>query len=210
MQRSADDLFKELLASAVTPSLQKSGFRKKHLTFRRRVDEAVQVVNLQLSQGSTAGEKRFYVNVGVAFDAICRLIDAPIDENVKEHECSDRGVGDRLEKLIGNCPSVWVIKDDDDVSELKPLLNSLVQQMIEELDCISSISSYRRHRWFNRFRPAPINAQIQYLLGEFSEALQEVIALTQFFGDRPNASDADWWIESLRLIDLRAKCAETQ
>ena len=48
------------------------------MNYRRRRGEVVQVVNLQVGHGSTAVEKLFYINVGLAFDALSRLAGLPI------------------------------------------------------------------------------------------------------------------------------------
>jgi hypothetical protein len=52
----AKDLLKEVVAQAITSPLKVAGFRKNALNYHRRRGETVQVVNIQLSHGSTAME----------------------------------------------------------------------------------------------------------------------------------------------------------
>ena len=52
-------------------------------------------------------EKRFYVNVGVAFNALCKLIGVPVLEKPKEYECESCGIQARLE----NCSPAQEVLD---------------------------------------------------------------------------------------------------
>src|SRR5579883_542661 len=69
-QSPAEALLTDVLARAVTPPLKAAGFRKSGMNYHRRRGEAVQVVNVQVSHGSSRAEKQFSINAGVAFDAI--------------------------------------------------------------------------------------------------------------------------------------------
>jgi hypothetical protein len=92
----AETLLTSVLAQAITPSLKAVGFRKSGMNYHRRHGEVVQVVNIQVSQGSTWAEKEFYVNVGIAFDAICNLAGVLILDRPKEYDCDIRGTRDRI------------------------------------------------------------------------------------------------------------------
>src|SRR5262245_21531660 len=108
----AQALFDDVVMRAVTSVLKPRGFRKTALNIHRRHKDVVQVVNLQCSQGSTLGEKLFYVNVGLAFDALCHLVGTEILERPKEHDCDSRGTRDRLENLVDDVPDRWTVKTD--------------------------------------------------------------------------------------------------
>ena len=196
-------LYDAVLNTAVVPILKGAGFRKSGTTFHRRHGETVQVVNFQGSGGSTANEKTFYVNVGLAFDAICELVGLPILERVKEHECDERGTRDRLESLVENAPADWVLQENADHHELVEQLTACIFALESELNCIEGLATYRMHPWFERFRPTQLNAQILYLLGELGEARREVEALCALFADRPKAVGPEWWIDHLRLAKLK-------
>src|SRR4051794_38458515 len=92
----AEAAMKAVIAQALTPVLRDAGFRRSGMSYHRRRGDAVQVVNVQVSHGSTALEKSFCINVGLAFDACCRLAGVPILERPKEYECDERGTRDRL------------------------------------------------------------------------------------------------------------------
>jgi hypothetical protein len=103
--RDAGELLEGVIRQAVMATLKPAGFRKTGQSFHRRRGETVQVVNIQVSHGSSWAEKQFYVNVGIAFDAICVLAEVPILEKPKEYECDGRGTRDRLESLLSDVPS---------------------------------------------------------------------------------------------------------
>jgi hypothetical protein len=201
----AQMLFDDMVKHAVTPVLKPIGFRKSGLNFHRRHKEVVQVVNFQSSHGSTWGEKLFYVNVGIAFDDLCRLRNIEILEKPKEHECSSRGRRDRMEVLFPSAPERWKIslKRQPDVVEQQ--MKECMQELSEELQKIDSISAYRQHPWFDRFRPRGMNAQIMYLLEDFDGAWQEVTDLCTAFAGRDGLSDPEWRVKDLGLVELAAR-----
>lgn len=200
----AETLYQAFIAEAVTPPLREAGFRKNGSNYHRRWGDTSQVVNLQLSRGSTWTEKEFYINVGVAFDAICTLVNVPVLDRPKEYECDDRGTRDRLQKLMPDMPSSWVVRVGTEIAPDVAQLRGTLEQLMAELEPIRTLSDYRTHRWFDRFRPVKENAQVLYLLGDLAGALREVQALATMFADRQNANRVEWWIERLRLQGLQS------
>jgi hypothetical protein len=198
----AEALLTDVLSQAVTPPLKAAGFRKSGTNYHRRRGETVQVVNVQVSHGSTWSEKEFFINAGIAFDAISALAGVPALDRPKEYECDDRGTRDRLGALIPDAPESWVLRVGEDTSGLVSALRGCVQQLVGELDRIDGLAAYRAHRWFDRFRPAQANAQVLYLLGDRAGAWREVQELAALFADRQNANRAEWWVERLRLSGL--------
>ena len=67
---TAQDKFKDLLDQHLTPWLKSHGFKRRDTTFRRRREEAWQIVNFQRSQWSDASELAFTINLGVALDVL--------------------------------------------------------------------------------------------------------------------------------------------
>ena len=200
----AEALFTDVLAQAVTPPLKAAGFRKSGTNYHRRRGETVQVVNIQVSHGSTWSEKEFYVNTGVAFDAICALASVPVLDRPKEYECDERGTRGRLQSFIPATPGSWVLRVGEDTRGAITALRYCVQQLVGELDGIDGLAAYRAHRWFNRFRASQTNAQVLYLLGDRAGAWREVQNLAALFADRQNANRTEWWVERLRLAGIGA------
>lgn len=198
----AEALLADVLAQAVTPPLKAAGYRKSGTNYHRRHGETVQVVNVQVSHGSSGSEKEFFVNAGISFDAICALAGVPVLDRPKEYECDDRGTRDRLGALIPAAPESWTLRVGEDASSVVTALRGCVRQLVAELDEIDGLAAYRAHRWFNRFRPAQANAQVLYLLGDRAGAWREVQDLAALFADRQNANRAEWWVERLRLSGL--------
>jgi hypothetical protein len=208
IRSQAEGLLIDVIAQAVTPPLKAAGFRKTGMNYHRRRGDTVQVVNVQVSHGSTGTEKRFYVNVGIAFDALSGLAGLPVLERPKEYECDERGTRSRLELLVPGAPDRWVIRDREDVGMTVELLRGFFDRLVAELDRIDGLVAYRSHPWFDRFRPMRENAQILYLLGDLDGAWGEVQDLVTLFSDRPNASRADWWVERLGLSGLKPRLLE--
>jgi len=204
-ESSARSLFDGIVTDGVTSVLRPLGFRKSALCFHRRHKEVVQIINLQISRGSTWDETRFYVNVGLAFDDICRLNNTEILEKPKEHDCDSRGTRDRLEGLLDNAPALWSVDINCDSKAISERLQQVFEQLAVDLSKINSVQAYREHRWFDRFRPKPENAQILYLLGDLEGAWQEVKDLCTLFADRQKINRPEWWLEELGLSKLRAR-----
>jgi hypothetical protein len=204
----AETVLKAVIAQGLTPVLRDAGFRKSAMSYHRRRGDAVQVVNVQVSQGSSALEKLSYINVGLAFDSLCRLAGVPILEQPKEYECDERGTRDRLEALVPDCPDRWVVGAGDDVGTMARLLRAPIERLSAELDRIDGLDAYRRHPWFERFRPTASNARILYLLGDRDGAWREVQDLATLFADRPNAHGPRWWVGRLRLTGLEARLSD--
>jgi hypothetical protein len=202
---SLHTLFDQLIERSVTAVLRPTGFRKSALNFHRRYDEVIQVVNVQTSHGSSSDIIRFYVNVGIAFDAICQLMALEIVEKPKEYDCDSRGTRDRLENLVTGAEACWSIASEGDLENTARRLNRCSELLADELQKIRDVQSYRRHRWFDRCRPRQENAQIFYLLGDFDNAWTEVNALCNLFADRGDLSRPEWWIKELRLSGLAGR-----
>jgi len=198
----AETLLTEVLAQAVTPSLKAAGFRKTSTSYHRRHGSTVQVVNVQVSHGSNWAEKKFYINVGIAFDAICELAGVPVLEKPKEYECDGRGTRDRIEALVPGAPQSWVVRHGASIDGTMTSLNGFMDHIRSGLDKIDSPAAYRSHPWFDRFRPRRENAQILYLLGDMDGAWHEVQNLVTLLSDRPNAPSEDWFVKKLCLSAL--------
>ncbi len=105
----SEELLDAIVQFAVTPILKRIGFRKSARNYHRRLGEVVQVVNIQSSHGSSSSEKKFYVNVGLAFDEICRQRKFEILEKPRECECDERGQRWRLEHLYAETSASWTV-----------------------------------------------------------------------------------------------------
>lgn len=66
----ASKLIEQIVKAGVTTTLKPLGFRKSGRTFRRIVESAVQVINVQSCKWNTADEASFRVNLGVFFPEI--------------------------------------------------------------------------------------------------------------------------------------------
>jgi hypothetical protein len=207
---SAHELFDDIVKGAVTPILKPLGFRKTALNFYRRHKDTVQVINLQSSSGSYWQEKLFYINVGIAFDAICQFAQLEILEKPRYYFCSERGMNQRLEILIPAAPSTWSVKFDCDPEPVARQLQDVIEMLTTELQEVDSIQTYCNHRWFACCSGAQ-RAQIYYILDDLDASWNEVKELSLFFADRPPLDRAEWWIKDLGLLKLgmRLECEDS-
>ena len=201
----AQAIFDDIVKRVVMPILKLLGFRKSAMSFHRRHRDVVQVINFQSSHGSSWDEKLFYVNVGLAFDAICHLTNREILEKPKEYECDARGIRARLEMLIDGAPARWSVHINSDSEPLARQLHDLIAKLAVELQLIDGVQAYRRHHWFERFRSKRETAQILYVLGDLDAAWNEVQDLCTLYADRQPFNRAEWWIEKLGLSKLTTR-----
>ena len=204
----AEILLVDVIARAVTPPLKASGFRKAGMNYHRRHGETAQVVNVQVGHGSNWAEKTFYINAGIAFDALCRLSRVPVLERPREYECDGRGTRDRLRELVPDAPDSWMLRAGDEVEATVGSIRGTIGRLVAELDRIDGPAAYRSHPWFDRFRPRAENAQVLYLLNDPDGAWREVEGLSALFADRKYPCLADGWVERLRLTGLESRLAE--
>jgi hypothetical protein len=198
-------LFDDLVRQSVTAVLQPVGFRKSALSFHRRHGEVVQVVNIQSSQYSSRDEKQFYINVGLAFDALCRLTGAEIPDRPRIPECDACGTRSRLEDLVKGVPDRWSITAASNAKTIAAKLHRAIEKLAAELQQISDVRTYRTHRWFEGFRPTQVNAQMLYVLGDLDAAWDEVQQLCRTFADRQNINRPEWWVQNLGLQKLAGR-----
>ncbi len=201
----AEELLKEVVARAITPTLKASGFRKTALNFHRRHGETAQVVNVQVSHGSTAMEKTFYINVGIAFDAIGRLTGFPVPDRLKEYECDRLGTRGRLDKLVSGQPNWWTVRVGDDLSAIVDPIQAAIARLSAELDRIDGIATFRAHRWFKRVGSHEVEAQVRYLLGDLEGAWRQIEALARVYSNRDDLNRPECWVDRLKLDDLRPR-----
>ena len=205
IQSASEKLLNDVLAQSVVPALKSAKFRKTGSHYHRRYGDTVHVINVQISLGANSAEKEFYVNVGIAFDAICKLAECPAKECPREYECDERGTRDRIRSFVSNAPDSWIVRDGGEIADTAKSLRDCIDRLLLELNRIDSIAAYRGHFWFDRFRPKRENAQILYLLGDLKGAQHEVNHLAILFSDRENANTSEWWVKRLHLAKLNTQ-----
>jgi hypothetical protein len=206
IKSAADQMLKRVLEEAFVAVLKPLTFKKTSHTFYRRHNKVVQVVNVQLSQGSSHAEKRFYVNVGLAFDEVCRLAGREIVETPKEHQCTSRG---RLEEFVRGVPDSWEVSNPSKLDATIARLRQTIERLADGLKEIGSVSEYRNHAWFRRHSvPSAEVAQIHYVDGDLDGAGDEVKAMCAEFADRDTINKPEYWIEELKLSKLRDRARD--
>ncbi|MBB3210589.1 hypothetical protein FHS27_006437 [Rhodopirellula rubra] len=197
----AQSKFDDIVKRAVTPVMKPYGFKKKSVTYRRRNGTVVQVVNLQSSSDSTAFEKLFYINVGLAFDEICALTGLEIKDDAHDYDCDQRGFRCRLENLDDDAPHRWCVSAEEDYS-VDDELAIAVQKLAANLAVIDSLEAFSHHHWFDTSSPTNIHAQTHYLLGKPDESWNTILKICSRFPDRPKLAAPAFWVADCSLPGL--------
>jgi len=183
---SARDLITGVVSRGVVPLTKPAGFKRGGLNFHRRRGETVQVVNVQLSQGNVGSEGRFYVNVGIAFDALRTLEQRPIEERPTEPECHFRS---RLERLVPGAPAHWTVSGQTDLEALAAELQRRFVPVVEDLDRIDSPAAFLAHPW--NAGDSGLRARLQYVSGDHAGALESLRQTAERFQDRHGMTVAE-------------------
>ena len=201
----------QIIKSSVTEVLKPAGFRKKALNWHRRFGETVQVLNVQMSAGCSWDTKIFYINVGIAFDAVCRHMGKEILETPKESECDHRGFRQRNSALVPETPAQWRLLDADDdktVAKFQEDLRNVIEVILAELNRIQTVHEFSDHDWMEKNQTT--KAQILYLSGRFDDAWHVVQEKAQAYADKDHPKWAalrrpETWLEKWNMTDLPKK-----
>ncbi|MFP2963851.1 DUF4304 domain-containing protein [Myxococcus sp. 1LA] len=193
-----------LAANAMKPLAKAGGFKKKELTWRRRHGETTQVLNVQRSHGNTSSEARFYVNVGIAFDALFRLEEQAIPDAPREHECHFRA---RLEQLDAKAPAVWVVGSTTNESALTVRLAKHLARAVAFFDTVEGPATLLQQQRLDHGAELFLRAQLRYVLDDASGALADVRQGVAFFSDRGLTLERQ--LHMLHLSPLLSSGAET-
>lgn len=118
-------IFNDMIKQDVKPFLSRHGFTKKSLTFSKRTESLVYIINFQKSSGNSADNVMFYVNCGIYAAELAQLQSGKIATEPKEAECHFRA---RIREIAVSAPDRFAITSDtngDDLSET--LLNGLTE-----------------------------------------------------------------------------------
>jgi len=90
------------IRGGLAQALRADGFRADKRTFRRRVEHAVMVVNIQASQSNSGAFASFTMNLGVYYPWIDEIVGDSPNEAPKEYHCQLRC---RIGKLLPSSPT---------------------------------------------------------------------------------------------------------
>lgn len=127
MKTPAQENLDRVLAASLVPILRADGFRKSGRTFRRGSSEAIQVVNVQVSQWSSAGVLRVTLNYGVFHPRLHALSPAgggtPGPAGPHEYQCQLRT---RIGSLLPDGRDLWwELESDADPGPLAATVRDL-------------------------------------------------------------------------------------
>jgi hypothetical protein len=182
---AAKDTLAAAIGDGLKPPLSAAKFRKKALCFQRRLGDTVQVVDVQLSAGNTAGAVRFYVNVGVAFPALWALEDDADDDPWRAHECHFQ---QRLEDLV-DAPKWWTVDAGTDRAVLAARLRAVAEALLARLDRVRSPRAAIDVLLADA--DSELRARLRYVEGDDDGALADLRATARRFADRRGMKVAD-------------------
>jgi Domain of unknown function (DUF4304) len=178
------DRVRKVVVASLKGLMKAAGFKKSGLRFYRRHGSTTQVLEVQLSHGSSFSSARFYVNVGVSVD-LPQKREAPATDKLKSHECD---WSSRLEELAEGAPARWELDEGSDLDQLCARLHSAVETALETLAAIDSADALMASGLLDQGARRQVRAQILYAQGDDHGALAELRYLESFFSNRKGMS----------------------
>lgn len=191
---SPSSLITAVIRTHLKPVLTARGFTSSGSTFKRRVGEATQVVNVERSSRNGALAARFYINGSVYLPALDAVIDEPLIEDPDEPSChvrlrpSDADPGARRE---------YDVTLDSDAEALGAEIARDVTGLLDMLDGLTTPQAAVAHLAGRRL------AQYERVFGwylsqdELAQARLFVKSLHEEFG-----GEKRWAIFARRLDDV--------
>jgi hypothetical protein len=105
--------FNELVKMAAAPLLKLRGYTKKSLTWYKAGEEVHYLINLQNSQGNSAAETIFYVNISFFSPKVAEVTGNPLRE-ITKHEQGQ--VQLRIRELVPDAPDFYKIDATSDMT----------------------------------------------------------------------------------------------
>jgi hypothetical protein len=189
---------KQIVDASIKPLAKSAGFRKKHYTFFRRRESLLQVVNVQSSIYNFGVSGGFFINTGIAVDALRLMEGKPIVEELKEYECHLRH---RIEDYFPSAPQEWKITPTTDMTAMINLLREAFKVVIDEFNAINSIEDIiSRNKW-GRGSDYILLARLHYAIDQLDKSREYLQLAADFFHDRPGVS-VSRYIERYHLHKL--------
>jgi hypothetical protein len=171
----------DIVIAAITPGLVGGGFRKRGRTFERRCADVMQLVNIQRSHGGNS----FYVNVGLAFDAISALhADATGLLVLGRHVVH---FGARLDELVTGIPSRCIDGDADALVQVRAGLEAIMTKLDRTSGVAAMLSEFPLDAGFQKV----LRAQLKWISGDRLGARADLAAVAFEFSDRRGCALAE-------------------
>lgn len=144
LRQTMPDVTATLLTQLHRAHLKQRGYGKARHTFERRVGSYTERFNFQGSSWSSTDEKRFYINVGIAFP------EYP-DDLASSGYFTGNHWACRVESLVDGAPQHWDVSPAADLQLLATQLASLIERASAELSsragaCRQTYLSWRASR----------------------------------------------------------------
>lgn len=194
---SPAQLITAVVRTHLKPLLTTRGFKSSGSTFKRRVGEATQVVNVERSSRNGALAARFYINGSVYLPALDAVIGEPLIEDPDEPSChvrlrpNDAGPGARRE---------YDVTLDTDAEALGAQIARDVTALLDMLDGLTTPQAAVAHLAGHKL------AQYERVFGwylsqnELDQASRFVKSLHAEFG-----GESRWAIFARRLDDVERR-----
>jgi len=146
-----DDFFSHFISISVATVLKEYGYRKNGLTWNRRMDQIIYVVNIQKSRFSDKGTVKFTLNLGVAAEDIWLAYwGMELPKVIKEESCFPGfRVGDVLNGFSGKAKDLWWFLDaskamDPLAEEVTSCLRNRCLPVLQQLDSLYAVADFVR------------------------------------------------------------------
>lgn len=129
--------FNAIISDSVKPYLKANGFIKKSLTFYKKLDDLIFVINFQNSHGNNIQLNQFYINCGIYSKNIDIITGKTELLEPKEYDCHFKV---RISVITKNLIDEYKILNSTDLEDLKEKLLNDLGLTIKFFDGINSTS----------------------------------------------------------------------
>ncbi|MBL8924425.1 MAG: DUF4304 domain-containing protein [Myxococcaceae bacterium] len=169
-----------LVTAGIAPGLKARGFRKKALTFSRRVGKTRQLITFEGSRG--AGD--FYVNVGLVFDEVEALGADDVGNLIIGGQTVHLGGG--LEEFVRGLPARHVPGPASGAALWRGL-----ERLLDEWDAVVDARSALRTLDLGDGFTRVLRAQLKWVSGDRPGAKKDLAHVAREFSDRQGTSVAE-------------------
>jgi hypothetical protein len=188
------DTLSKALAAGFNARAKAAGFRKTRLNFERTLGATTQLIGFQLSKANLGARGGFFVNFGIVLDSLPL---ARVNASVAGKPVH---VAYRGEELAEGALSYCEIDEKSDPIAVGAQLVAALEPALQRLERIDSGAALLRELGLDRGFERELRARIEYALGDYDAALQDLRLLVAKFGDRGMTLES--LIESNRLDEL--------
>ncbi len=127
--------FNEMIKKSIKPFLAEHGFTKKGLSFTRKTEKLIYIIQFQKSSGNSADHVMFYVNCSIYSTELAQIQGKEALNDPQEVDCHFRA---RIGELTRSAPDRYEITSDRNMEQLTDDLLLHLNEVIRYFQTMTS------------------------------------------------------------------------